>query len=122
MPIIAVGCGGFLGSIFRYLVNLALRDFSFPLGTLAVNGLGSALAGFLFGAIAHRGTDSALWLFLVTGFSGGLTTFSTFSLEFLQLVRTQQWGLASISVLANLALALIGVFAGHAASAVTFRG
>lgn len=73
-----VALGGALGSLARHGVGLALADaVGFPWGTLAVNWLGSALIGVAFGL----GLSGEARLLLVTGFLGGFTTFSAFSLE-----------------------------------------
>lgn len=81
---IAVGCGGFLGAVCRYLCNLIPSgNVSFPLTTMMINIMGALLIGLfstLPGAIGIP-LDPRLNLFLTTGLCGGFTTFSTFSLE-----------------------------------------
>jgi CrcB protein len=75
-----VALGGAAGSVARYLVSiaaLALFGAGFPWGTLAVNVFGSAAIGIAAGA----GLEGPARLLLVTGFLGGFTTFSAFSLE-----------------------------------------
>jgi CrcB protein len=89
--IILIGVGGFLGSVFRYLVTVFLaRQFtsSFPLGTLTVNIVGCFLIGILF-ALSEKGNLlTPEWrIFLTTGFCGGFTTFSTFSYESIKLLQ-----------------------------------
>ena len=85
-----VGLGGFCGAICRYLISLGVvRMVATPLvpyGTLAANVLGCLLARMLAG-ILNR--DSLLGLFLIIGFLGSMTTFSTFSTETLSLVKTR---------------------------------
>ncbi|MDO7707661.1 MAG: CrcB family protein, partial [Loktanella sp.] len=82
-PVISVAIGGALGAVARYLVGLAV---AFPLGTLAVNVLGSFAIGLVWALFAARGLQA--WLPLVmTGFLGGFTTFSAFSLDTLRLVE-----------------------------------
>jgi len=81
--ILAVGAGGFLGAISRFLLSTGIQRLTgaaFPWGTLSVNVLGSFLIGFLFLYFEQTisPTQKAL---LITGFLGALTTFSTFSLE-----------------------------------------
>lgn len=78
--------GGFLGAIARYAISAfvsARWPTRLPLGTLLVNLLGS----FLLGWIASSGMNETMALFLGTGFMGAFTTFSTFKLESVNLVR-----------------------------------
>lgn len=83
--ILAVGAGGFIGANLRLylngLVNHHFSLFSLPLGTLAVNLLGSFLIGLLFAIFHHVQISIHLKTFLTTGLLGALTTFSTFSYE-----------------------------------------
>ena len=83
---LAVGCGGFIGSILRYLVGNAMPTSSFPWATLAVNVVGSfalaAIAGLVLRGIVP---DGGLSLMLRVGLCGGFTTMSTFSLEVVDL-------------------------------------
>lgn len=83
---IAVGCGGFLGSVLRYLVGNAIPHETFPWATLAINVVGSfaltAIAGYV---LRESITDGQLSLMLRVGLCGGFTTMSTFSLEVVDL-------------------------------------
>lgn len=83
--LLAIGSGGFLGSILRaYLNGVFNRQFphTLPFGTLGVNLLGSLLIGMLFALFMHTTHFSpTVKSFLTTGFLGGLTTYSTFALE-----------------------------------------
>ncbi len=114
--IVAVAAGGAVGSVARYLVTLAAARWlgaGFPWGTLAVNVAGSFAMGVVIAWIAARMHGSAdLRLLLATGFLGGFTTFSAFSLDFATLVERretlQAFGYAGASV----ALSLAAVFAG----------
>ena len=89
--LLIVGLGGFLGTIARYLVsriNLMENFLSLPLGTLTVNVTGSFLIGFLTGLASKSEILSAdMRLFLMAGFCGGFTTFSSFTNENLQLIQ-----------------------------------
>lgn len=109
--LVAVFIGGGLGSVSRYAIALALKKFQlafhgFPLHTFAVNIVGSFVVGLLIGYLYK---NSAQWLsvLLVVGFCGGFTTFSSFTLETVQLLKTQQYGIAflyiALSLLAGLA-------------------
>lgn len=77
---LAVGAGGFLGAVLRYLCSLLPlgRDGGFPVGTLLVNVLGAFAIGLIAAAAA---LSPRMILFLKTGICGGFTTFSTFALE-----------------------------------------
>jgi len=102
-----VGAGGFLGAILRYGVHLAAvgRVGLFPLGTLVVNVLGCFGLGLLAAWLDDRPDLSPeLRLALGTGLFGALTTFSTFGVESLDLVRAGEAKLALASVVLNLVL------------------
>ena len=106
--IIAVASGGAIGATLRMLINgLATKHFAytFPLGTLAVNLIGSLFIGMLF-AYFHYNTSLSphLKTFLVTGLLGALTTYSTFAIESFFLLESGQY----IQAFANMALNLFG--------------
>jgi CrcB protein len=113
--ILLVALGGSLGAIARYGMSTAVyrvTDPSFPWGTLAVN-----LAGSFFIGILAELFDAVLipagWrLMLAVGFLGAFTTFSTFSLETVSLLRDGEAGLALGNILANNVLAILFVAAG----------
>jgi fluoride exporter len=99
---LAVSVGAAAGALLRWRVSVWLNPgwAGFPLGTLAVNAVG----GFLIGAalvLLNRWPDDFWRLLLVTGFLGGLTTFSAFSIESLQLLQKDQWMLAAAHTLAH---------------------
>ncbi|NLY65426.1 MAG: fluoride efflux transporter CrcB [Alcaligenaceae bacterium] len=89
---LAVGVGAALGAVCRWLLGIAFNQETWPWGTLLANCIGGLLIGLLIGLFALH-TQTPLWvrLFLVTGFLGGLTTFSTFSAETLQFILKGQW-------------------------------
>jgi CrcB protein len=93
--ILLIGTGGFIGSVARYLVsrlNTQVEWLSIPLGTLAVNVLGSFLIGFLIGVSERSPVLTVeLRMFLMVGLCGGFTTFSSFSGENLMLLRNGQF-------------------------------
>ncbi len=82
--ILAVGVGGMLGALSRWLLGIALNPVfpALPLGTLTANLLGGYLVGMAAGYFhLHADLPAYLKLFVITGFLGGLTTFSSFSAE-----------------------------------------
>jgi CrcB protein len=103
----AVAAGAAVGAVLRWLAGVWLNASwsGFPLGTLAVNCVGGLLIG---GALVwfSRSPDEFWRLLFVTGFLGGLTTFSAFSLESLHLLQKDQWGMAAAHTLAHVLGAL----------------
>ncbi len=102
--LLLVALGGAAGSVVRYLVSvaaLATLGAGFPWGTLAVNVLGSAAIG----VAAGTGLEGQAQLLVVTGFLGGFTTFSAFSLETGALLERSPW-LAALYVAVSVALGL----------------
>ena len=93
--ILLVGAGGFVGSIARYLVsrlNNHIDWLSIPVGTLAVNVIGSFLIGFLTGISEKSPIMTVeLRMLLMVGLCGGFTTFSSFTGENLMLMRNGQF-------------------------------
>jgi len=116
--VLLIGFGGFIGSIARYFVsmlNLSVTFLPIPFGTLLVNVTGSFIIGFLAGIADKSMLLTTGWrLFLMVGFCGGFTTFSTFTSENLMLMHNGQ----VLSVLIYTALSIIlgftAVFLGFA--------
>lgn len=113
--IILLALGGALGTICRYGVNVwaGHHEAAIPFGTMTVNVIGSFLMGFLvfyFGN--HEGFSPAFKLFFTTGFLGGFTTFSTYSIELAGLLLEGNLGLASLYFLGNVGLGFLSCFAG----------
>jgi len=106
LPLIALG--GALGSVLRYMMVAAIGA---PLGTLAVNVLGSLAIGVLF---IWLGARDGWQLFLMTGVLGGFTTFSAFSLDTLKLVEGGQTLQALAYVAGSVTLSLAAVALGAA--------
>lgn len=112
-----IAIGGALGAISRHAVGLAYHQWLggvFPGGTLLVNVLGSFLiGGGSFWLLSATGENIPVWrAFLLVGFLGAFTTFSSFSLETLALFQRGAWGLASVNVLANVSACLLAVTMG----------
>lgn len=114
--VLAVGAGGFLGAVARYLVALAFARAwprPFPLGTLAINVGGSFVLGwFATWAAARAGLDPAWRLAVATGFVGAFTTFSTFEYETRRLAEAGLHGLALLNVTASVAAGYAAVSLG----------
>ena len=114
--LLLIGSGGFLGSISRYGVQgLVTKHFhwSFPLGTLLVNIAGCLVIGFLWGLTEKPHHLSKSWrFFLATGFCGGFTTFSSFSLENMTLLRHGAYSQFFLYTSLSLFLGLLAVYTG----------
>lgn len=114
--ILAISIGASAGAVLRWLLGLSLNSLfpSIPPGTLAANMIGGYLIGLAMALFAgHPGLAPEWRLFIITGFLGGLTTFSTFSAEVTTLLQQGRllWvGLAiSAHVLGSLIMTLLGV-------------
>jgi CrcB protein len=114
LNVIAVGIGGFIGAIVRYSIGKVIYIRSgFPLATLLINLLGCLFLAWFFTITAKRvKMNPNLKLAIGTGFTGAFTTFSTFSVETLNLLKNEQYGFALSYVLASIfggiGLALLG--------------
>jgi len=119
VKVLLAGCGGFLGSVARYLlggwVQRLVQAPVFPFGTLVVNVSGCLAIGILGGLADQRGLLSpGARVFLLIGVLGGYTTFSSFGYETLQLLRDGEAMPALANVLLQVALGLGAVWAGNA--------
>jgi CrcB protein len=114
-----VAVGGALGSLLRWIVLVAAADrlgLTFPWGTFAVNVAGSFAIGMVaqWAAGGHYGIGPTARLFLATGILGGFTTFSTFSLDGLNLIREGALAAAGLYLGGSLVLGLAACWAGVA--------
>lgn len=118
MPYVCVTLGSALGGLLRYaLTRLTLNlSHNFPFGTILINVLGSFVIGY-FGTLTLQGTryevSDNTRLFVMVGICGGFTTFSSFSLQSFELVRSGHWGRALANVTASVVLCFLAVAAGH---------
>ena len=112
LVLLAVAVGGALGAVLRQLTSVSLAGRGrIPWGALVVNVVGSFIAGLALAAPL----DPTVQLIIVSGVCGGLTTFSTFAVETIQLVSEGKHRAAAASVALNLALAVPAAFLGLAA-------
>jgi CrcB protein len=117
-PFLIVFAGAGLGGSARHAVNLiaARLGLAFPWGTLGVNVAGSFLMGVLTAYFAFRMGISQHWkLFLTTGFLGGFTTFSAFSLDAALMWEKHAYAPFAAYVTGSVLLSIAGLFAGMAA-------
>ncbi|MDR0784898.1 MAG: fluoride efflux transporter CrcB [Treponema sp.] len=118
MSYLLVVIGGGLGALGRYAVSRTLdKTFSaeldgFPIGTLVVNAVGALLIGFFFGLFEAYAAGAKTRLFVITGFLGGWTTFSTYSLDTARLFSSGNLKQALLNVVLNNAVCILLVLAG----------
>ena len=111
-----VGLRSFVGGTLRYMLSIAFnkiaRTCTFPIGILVVNVLGCFLIGVLYSYFKNRVGESFLPLLLMTGVLGGFTTFSTFSLEVLQLYQQNELLKAILYVIVSVGIGILACFLG----------
>jgi CrcB protein len=115
---LVVMLGGALGSLARYAISFLSANYSrdLPLGTIGINITGSFLIGFFGTLTLAQGrfpVSENLRLFVIVGLCGGYTTFSSFSLQTLDLMRSGALGRAAINVIASVILCVLAVGVGH---------
>ena len=111
-----IAAGGATGALLRYWMSsgiYALLGRSFPYGTLTVNVVGSLIMGFLYVFMIERMDVSAEWrAALMIGLLGAFTTFSTFSIETLNLLESGEQLKAALNVILSVTLCLLGCWLG----------
>jgi CrcB protein len=116
VKIIYIAVGGAIGAVVRYGMSGWVQNISrggFPMGTLCVNTLGSLLIGLFWGLTELTPVSPAVRLFFAIGFLGSFTTFSTYSVETLGLLRDKETMLGLMNIGLNNLLALVFVFGGY---------
>jgi CrcB protein len=115
MPVLAICIGASLGALARWGLGLWLTPGGLlPWGTLAANLIGGYLIGVAIAAFQAMPQLDPVWrLLLITGFLGGLTTFSSFSAEVLEFLMAGRYGLALLTaglhVLGSLGMTVLGL-------------
>ncbi len=116
MELVWVGIGGGIGAIARYAMGKGITERAnslFPYGTFTVNLLGAFLIGVLFALLVERGVGHPhLRLLLITGFLGGFTTFSAYTINAITLIEAGSWNTALLYVMASNLLGLLACLAG----------
>jgi fluoride exporter len=114
---VAVGVGAVLGAWMRWGLGIAFNAIlpNLPLGTLAANLVGGYIVGVAVEFFLQHASVPAEWrLFLITGFLGSLTTFSTFSAEAVELLALQRYGWAMLHIgshlAGSLAMTVLGLY------------
>lgn len=124
MHLLYIAIGGSIGAIARYLVSRNIHVIFnpvFPLGTLFVNVSGSFLIGFLFYLFENILYSDNLRSFLLIGFLGAYTTFSSYSLETINLLKDGDYKAGLINIFLSNFLCLAMVIAGMIVSRILFK-
>jgi fluoride exporter len=114
-----LGLGGAIGTIARFWLNgIISRHYgeTFPFGTLAINVTGSFIIGLFFALTGPEGrwlVGPTFRMFFMIGICGGYTTFSSFSLQTLNLARDGEWLYAGGNVVLSVVLCLVAVWLGN---------
>ena len=110
---LAVGIGGFLGSVLRYLLSeIPVKQINYPVNTLITNIIGAVIIGMVISYADKTGMRPEKLLLLKTGFCGGLTTFSTFSYEAFSLIDKGEFLSAGSYIFLSIACSIAGVYLG----------
>jgi|SRR5690606_1003742 CrcB protein len=114
--LIFAGAGGFAGSVLRYSVTMLFQKLGrtgFPFATLTVNVIGSYIAGIIMAYFLKTGNiNEEMRVLLMVGICGGLTTFSSFSYENVQLIQESRYSEFLLYSLGSIVLGIIAVLAG----------
>ena len=108
-----VGLGGSIGAVLRFLISSNWKNNPFPFSTLLINITGSLIIGLVF-SLSQRSAyfSEQMKLFLATGICGGFTTFSAFSLENMQLLRSGNYLTAGVYITISVVACIAATFLG----------
>src|SRR5512137_1969151 len=116
MKTLWIGAGAFLGANLRYFLQTWTTNrwgLVFPYGTLIINVSGSLILGFFITLVTQRVVVSPEWrAFVAVGLLGGFTTFSSFSVETLNMMQTDRWLLAALYITGNVGLGVLSAYLG----------
>jgi CrcB protein len=114
MSFLFVALGGAIGAMARYAISLLPVRTEFPILTLITNIAGAVIIGFVVGMAGSKNELSEnATLFWKTGVCGGFTTFSTFSLEAINLLESRQYWMGGVYMALSLGCCLAGVIIGR---------
>ena len=120
MSYLWVTVGSALGGFLRYAISRLMLSFDvsigFPIGTVLINVIGSFVIGYFGTLTLHSGrypVSDNVRLFVMVGICGGFTTFSSFSLQTFDLIRSDAWGRALANIALSVVLCVAAVAIGH---------
>lgn len=123
--LLAIALGGSMGALARHFLNGALSSAlggAFPWGIFTINILGSFLMGVLIIIFAtHDIPSQPLRAFIAVGFLGAFTTFSTFSLDSVNLIQQGQYYIACLYIIGSVVLSILGLMLGVFVSKIVFQ-
>ncbi|SFM39255.1 CrcB protein [Gracilibacillus orientalis] len=112
MSYLFVGLGGFIGAILRYMLSLRFNTSKYwlPVGTLLANFTGSILFAYTYLFYQAEWISLWTWSFLGVGICGAFTTYSTFSVEVVEMLEQKQWNKAIFYLFGSVGISFITVF------------
>ena len=113
-PLISIALGSILGAWLRWLIGLKLNPIfpAIPLGTVTVNFIGGFIIGFAISYFSQSALSPNYKLFVITGFCGALTTFSTFSAEIIALLQQGKLSYAVAAIVIHVIGSLVFTLSG----------